>query len=93
MPAVVENVLAGQPALAGKRDRGDAEARQVGDGVAEVAEFRHDHRQMPAADGAVGDARHARSVNAAAMPAPRGSRQVWIGPDQRRKARANCVAG
>ena len=57
MPAVVENILAGQPALAGERDRGDAEAGQIGDGIAEIAELRHDHRQMPAADRAVGDAR------------------------------------
>ena len=54
----VENVLAASarrwPASAIEVMRKPAE---VGDGVAEIAEFRHDHRQMPAADGAVGDAR------------------------------------
>ena len=53
-----QNVLAAQPTLTSKGNRGDAEARQIGDGVAEVAEFRHDHRQMPAADGAIGGTRH-----------------------------------
>src|SRR4029079_19022102 len=43
-------------ALAGERDRGDAKTCQIGDGIAEIAKFGHNHGNMTAAHRAVGNA-------------------------------------